>query len=208
MSKENTTIPSITSTSGKSLQEQSFPPMELLSVSVPISALLLLFPILLACSIFLFSGANLVTRRACQSLPPGRSGWPFLGETLEFLRYNKRGCPERFVADRVQEYKSSVFRTSLLGEQIAFLCGPAWNKFVFSNEGKMVEMWWPTSVKRLVGPSLVNKVSEEAMVHKKLLMAGFFGTESLINCVPTMDEITRSHLEAHWEGMHYILCRD
>lgn len=39
-----------------------------------------------------------------------------------------------------------VFKTSVLGEKMAFLCGPEGNKFLFSNENKLVEVWWPSSV--------------------------------------------------------------
>ncbi|KAJ0795264.1 putative protopanaxadiol 6-hydroxylase [Helianthus annuus] len=46
------------------------------------------------------------------NLPPGSFGWPFLGETLEFIRSQTNGNPERFVRDRVERYGSPlVFKT-------------------------------------------------------------------------------------------------
>ncbi|OWM68856.1 hypothetical protein CDL15_Pgr025043 [Punica granatum] len=83
---------------------------------------------------------------------------------------------------------------------MAVLCGPAGNKFVFSNEGKKVAVWWPSSVQQLIGPSLVNTSGDEARVHRKMLM-NFFSIESLMQCIPTVDEVTRGHLATHWQGM-------
>jgi len=74
------------------------------------------------------------------SLPPGRTGWPIIGETLAYV-----SRPEKFVRDRIAKYSSTVFKTSLLGEKMAFLCGPLANKFIFSNEGKLTKLWLPPS---------------------------------------------------------------
>ncbi|OWM86891.1 hypothetical protein CDL15_Pgr015927 [Punica granatum] len=159
---------------------------------IPALALILILPSLLLIKIR--------TKPAWQNLPPGRSGWPFLGETMEFVRANWEGCADKFVRDRVQKYNSTVFRTSLMGEPVAVLCGAAGNKFMFSNEGTKVARWWPDSFRRLIGRSLPLLTGVEAIARRKLLMAGFLNVESLKKCVPTMDELTRRYLMTHWEG--------
>ncbi|KAK4753669.1 hypothetical protein SAY87_001773 [Trapa incisa] len=134
------------------------------------------------------------------NLPPGSSGWPIVGESLELFRGNSEGVPEKFIVDRIERYGSHVFRTSLFGEPMAVLCGPAGNKFLFSNEGKKVGLWWPASVRQLMGPSLVSKSGEEAKAQKKMMMMGLFSLEGLVKCIPIMDEVTRHHLATHWQG--------
>ncbi|KAL8262732.1 hypothetical protein R6Q59_024081 [Mikania micrantha] len=90
------------------------------------------------------------------NLPPGSFGWPFLGETLALLRANWDGVPERFVRERIDKYGSPlVFKTSLLGDRMAVLCGPAGHKFLFGNENKLVAVWWPSPVRKLFGRCLI-----------------------------------------------------
>ncbi|OWM73383.1 hypothetical protein CDL15_Pgr026482 [Punica granatum] len=141
---------------------------------------------------------------ACRNLPPGTFGWPFLGETVEFIRAKSEGCADKFVKDRVERYGSTVFRTSLFGEPMAFLCGPAGNKFLFSNEGKKVAHWFPAPLRWMLEGSFIFMCGDEARVRKKLLTASFFNTESLMKCVPIMDEITRGYLKTHWEGKEEV----
>ncbi|MFS8009051.1 putative dammarenediol 12-hydroxylase [Helianthus anomalus] len=69
---------------------------------------------------------NQKTRRSKINLPPGSFGWPFLGESLALLRAHWDGVPERFVQERIEKHESPlVFKTLLLGEPMAVLCGPA-----------------------------------------------------------------------------------
>ncbi|CAA0818715.1 cytochrome P450- family 716- subfamily A-polypeptide 1 [Striga hermonthica] len=104
-------------------------------------SLLTLFVLLVSLSLhFLFH------RPSSGPLPPGRAGWPVLGESLEFLSTGWHGYPEKFIFDRISRYSSLVFRTHLLGERAAVFCGPSGNKFLFSNENKLVQAWWPASV--------------------------------------------------------------
>ncbi|RVW82089.1 Beta-amyrin 28-oxidase [Vitis vinifera] len=55
------------------------------------------------------------------NLPPGKIGWPMVGESLEFLSTGWKGHPEKFIFDRISKYSSEVFKTSLLGEPAAVL---------------------------------------------------------------------------------------
>ncbi|OWM89854.1 hypothetical protein CDL15_Pgr024603 [Punica granatum] len=151
----------------------------------------------------IFLRTKQISKSDFQKLPPGSSGWPVVGETLDLLRANLEGNPLRFTKDRVEKYNSLVFRTSVLGEQMVVICGPAGNKFAFSNEGKKVVLWWPSSLRRLVGPSFIHKVGDEARTNRKLLVS-FFSVESLINCIPTIDEVTRNHLATHWQGKEEV----
>ncbi|KAJ1405414.1 Cytochrome P450 [Sesbania bispinosa] len=132
-------------------------------------------------------------------LPPGSLGWPIVGETFEFVRTSLENSPLRFVQERMKKYDSRVFKTSLLGNHIAVFCGPAGNKFLYSNENKNVQVWWPSSVKKLLRLSLVNKVGDEAKMIRKFLMT-FLNAEALRNFMPKMDSIAQHHINTHWEG--------
>ncbi|KAM0011788.1 putative cytochrome P450 superfamily [Helianthus debilis subsp. tardiflorus] len=113
---------------------------------------------------------NQKTRRSKINLPPGSFGWPFLGESLALLRAHWDGVPERFIQERIEKHQSPlVFKTLLLGERMAVLCGPAGNKFVFGNENKLVAAWWPLPMRKLFGRCLVTIRGDEAKWTRKML---------------------------------------
>ncbi|CAH9106743.1 unnamed protein product [Cuscuta epithymum] len=153
-------------------------------------------------SILILSTARFIhgKKKRSRNLPPGSFGWPVVGESLEFLRLSREGTPEKFVADRVRKYKSGVFKTSLMGEAVAVLSGPAGNKFLFSNGNKLVATWWPASVQKLLGVCLTTSAGEEGKKMKKL-MSYFVSPAALQQLyIKDMDFVTQQHLQAHWHG--------
>ncbi|KAL8524565.1 hypothetical protein ACS0TY_014239 [Phlomoides rotata] len=117
-------------------------------------------------SIFLF--LHLFQKQSQSKLPSGKTGWLLVGETLEFLSTGQKGYPEKFIFDRIDKYSSSVFRTHLFGEKMVLLGGPGGNKFLFANEDKLLQVWWPPSVGKLF-PSDIRSSSEEAVILRKML---------------------------------------
>ncbi|XP_077235932.1 beta-amyrin 28-monooxygenase-like [Tasmannia lanceolata] len=133
------------------------------------------------------------------NLPPGSFGWPIIGEVFEFLSSGRDGKPESFVRDRMEKYHRQVFKTSLLFEPMAVFCGPAGNKFLFSNENKLVVTWWPTSVQKLFPSSILTSTGDQGKQSRRLLTA-FLKPEALQRYVGTMDEVVEGHMKSEWEG--------
>lgn len=135
-------------------------------------------------------------------LPPGSFGWPILGETLEFLRSGWDGEPGRFLKQRMEKHQNPpVFKTSLTGEPVAVLTGPAAHKFLFGNENKLVQVWWPPSAKKLLGNGLSNSVGEEAKHTRKMLFY-FLSPDALMRLyIKTVDQATQNHIAIHWQGI-------
>ncbi|XP_059636808.1 beta-amyrin 28-monooxygenase-like [Cornus florida] len=156
-------------------------------------SLLCLFVFLVSLSLhFLFyktKGSN---------LPPGKTGWPVIGESLEFLSTGWKGHPEKFIFDRMAKYSSQVFKTSLLGEPAAVFCGAACNKFLFSNENKLVQAWWPDSVDKVFPSSTQTSSKEEAIKMRKML-PNFLKPEALQRYIGIMDTIAQRHFASGWE---------
>ncbi|WMV38540.1 hypothetical protein MTR67_031925 [Solanum verrucosum] len=137
------------------------------------------------------------------TLPPGKTGWPFIGETLEFLSTGWKGHPEKFIFDRMSKYSSSVFRTHLLLENSAVFCGASGNKFLFSNENKLVQVWWPDSINKIF-PSSVDQNTKTTSINEqgirmRRLLPNFFKPEALQRYVGIMDSIAQRHFESFWE---------
>ncbi|KAF8413452.1 hypothetical protein HHK36_001439 [Tetracentron sinense] len=139
-------------------------------------------------------------------LPPGSLGWPILGETLEFLY----GKPEKFVGDRMRKYSPEVFKTKILGEETAVICGPAGNKFLFANEQKLVSAWRPHSMQKLfrsyqaAAPAPAPIPNSREAETKILRSPGFLKPEALMRYLGKMDLITQQHLQTYWVGKEEV----
>ncbi|CDP14237.1 unnamed protein product [Coffea canephora] len=144
-------------------------------------------------------------------LPPGKSGWPVIGESYEFLSTGWKGYPEKFILDRIAKYSSNVFRTHLLGEKAAVFCGAAGNKFLFSNENKLVQAWWPDSVNKVFPSSTQTSSKEEAIKMRKML-PNFLKPEALQRYIGIMDHIAGRHFSSGWENKDQVevfpLCKN
>lgn len=165
--------------------------------------LLLIFVSFVSISLFVlfyrhrshYTGAN---------LPPGKIGYPVIGETIEFLSTGWKGHPEKFIFDRMTRFSTEVFKTSLVGEPAAVFCGAACNKFLFSNENKLVTAWWPSSVNKVFPSSLQTSSQAEAKKMRKLL-PGFMKPEALQRYIGIMDTIAQRHFSADWDNRSEIL---
>ncbi|RZC70809.1 hypothetical protein C5167_033980 [Papaver somniferum] len=137
------------------------------------------------------------------SYPPGKTGWPVFGETIEFLNTARKGVPEIFIRERMKKYSKDIFRTSLLGESVAVLCGPAGNKFLFSNENKLVVAWWPKTVEKIFpSPSNISGQAEAKKMRK--LLPQFLKPEALHRYIPIMDRVVMQHLDREWDNKKEI----
>ena len=126
-------------------------------------------------------------------LPPGSLGLPWLGERPQLLdneylqaQYRKHG---------------PVFKTRLLGRNIAVFLGPEANRFILSGGAHYFE-WrggWPPTFKELLGESLFVQDGEEHRQKRRLLMPAFH-RESLRHYLEAMEDIAVRYLDK-WERL-------
>ena len=125
-------------------------------------------------------------------LPPGKMGFPFVGETLTFLRQSD------FAVKRYAQY-GPIYKTHLMGRPTAVLAGAEANEFLL-NSGMDHFSWasgWPNTFKELLGRSLFVQDGEEHR-HKRRLIAPAFHGRALASYVEMMDQIIQKYL-AFWE---------
>lgn len=175
---------------------------------LPLSTYYYAAVLLLVFTILFLTGRNISRKsrnkvnRSGLNLPPGSYGWPILGESLEFIRTRNDGCSRKSVQDRMEKYKSEVFKTSMLGESMAVLCGPAGNKFLFSNENKQVTLWWPVSVRKLLGKCIATSPGPDGLRMRKTASL-FFTPDTFAKLyIQTMDIVSQHHLHTRWQGTH------
>jgi retinoid hydroxylase len=124
-------------------------------------------------------------------LPPGKSGLPWIGETIAFI------TDPDFANKRRQQY-GAIFRTHIIGRPTVVMSGAAANKFILATHFDKFS-WrdgWPDNFKELLGASLFLQEGAEHQRNRKLLMPAFHG-KALVNYVATMTEITDRYL-AKW----------
>ncbi|KAK2972436.1 hypothetical protein RJ640_003862 [Escallonia rubra] len=139
------------------------------------------------------------------SLPLGRTGWTVIGETLHYLSEIQSGTLENFVTDRMNKYSSKVFKTSLIGQPMAILCGPEGNKFLFSNEKKLVQVWFPGWSNKIF-PKSHNISNNEDFINIRRMLPLFLKADSLQKYVGIMDLVMKQHLQKNWDGDHVQVC--
>ncbi|PIN09372.1 Cytochrome P450 CYP4/CYP19/CYP26 subfamily [Handroanthus impetiginosus] len=83
-------------------------------------------------------------------LPPGRRGWPIVGDSINWYNAVASSHPPRFVEKQVQRF-GKIFSCSLFGKWAVVSADPAFNRFVMQNEGKLFQSSYPKSFRDLVG---------------------------------------------------------
>ncbi|KAG5524932.1 hypothetical protein RHGRI_031571 [Rhododendron griersonianum] len=150
--------------------------------------------------VILLASLSLISRaknryKGNSNLPPGTTGWPVVGESAKFALLG----PEKYINGRMDACSPAVFQTSLLGEKMAVFCGPAGNKFLFSNENKLLTSWLPLSMRKaLVFPSFVESTKENLAALKRSFMHEILKPEALKHYIPVMDSMAKSHIEEKW----------
>lgn len=157
-----------------------------------------LVPVILLVSIFAYTRSS----KDSKNLPPGSLGWPIMGQTVEFLF----GKPEKFVFDRMRKYSPDIFKTKILGEETAVICGPSGHKFLFSNDQKIFTAFRPHSMQKIFRSyqaAAPDQISRDAEA-KILRSPGFLKPEALVRYLGKMDSITQQQLHTHWEGKDVV----
>lgn len=100
-----------------------------------LSHVLLCLFFVLASIIFLIF-LKLSYKRNKKNLPPGYMGIPWIGETMEFYKAQRKNeLFELFIQPRISKY-GKIFKTHLMGSPTVIVNGANANKFFLSNELK------------------------------------------------------------------------
>ena len=126
--------------------------------------------------------------------PPGRLGLPIIGESISYLRN-----PEKFILQRQQRY-GNVFKTHLFGSPNVVLIGADAVQFLFSNDGKKLEMTNTPNFETLLGEKSIGVQigSAHQVLRRQLFQA--FQPRALARYAVTMEAVTQQYLKK-WEKM-------
>ncbi|KAG6473343.1 hypothetical protein ZIOFF_067258 [Zingiber officinale] len=89
-------------------------------------------------------------KRKQLNLPPGRRGWPFVGETFGYLKPHPATSVGQFMEQHISRY-GKIYRSNLFGEPTIVSADAALNRFILQNEGKLFECSYPSSIGGILG---------------------------------------------------------
>lgn len=136
--------------------------------------------------------------RSSDELPPGNLGLPFVGENLQFLWALGANKAQQFFHEREKKF-GRVYKTSLTGHTTVVVCGPSGNRFILSNENKLVVLSWPSSFMKLFGrDSLSGKFGDEHRI-VRAAVASFFTPSVLQNYIAKISSEIERHIDEKWK---------
>ncbi|XP_044470662.1 cytochrome P450 90B1 [Mangifera indica] len=84
------------------------------------------------------------------NLPPGNMGWPFIGETIGYLKPYSATSVGEFMENHIARY-GKIYKSNLFGEPTIVSVDAGLNRFIFQNEGKLFECSYPRSIGGILG---------------------------------------------------------
>ncbi|KAA3474369.1 cytochrome P450 90B1-like [Gossypium australe] len=89
------------------------------------------------------------------NLPPGNMGWPFLGETIGYLRpysaTSEQNLSLSFELNSTFFRYGNIYKSNLFGEKTIVSADAGLNKFILQNEGRLFECSYPRSIGGILG---------------------------------------------------------
>jgi cytochrome P450 family 26 subfamily A len=134
-----------------------------------------------------------------RNLPDGSLGLPLIGETISYLRANKKDQAIQWIDERVAKY-GPVFKTSLLGTPVVFIVGLAGNKFLLGSGEDVFATERPKRIADLQGENNIFELSGSRYRLIKRAMLSFLKPESLQNYVKRMDDLVTDSLSKEIKG--------
>ncbi|KAL0365399.1 UNVERIFIED_CONTAM: Abscisic acid 8'-hydroxylase 4 [Sesamum angustifolium] len=128
-------------------------------------------------------------------LPPGSTGWPYVGETLQL--YSKD--PNAFFSDKQKRY-GDVFKTHILGCPCVMLASPEAARFVLVTNAELFKPTYPKSKEKMIGPAALFFHRGEYHNHLRKLVQSSFSPEAIKKLIPGIEAIAVSILGSWLSG--------
>ncbi|XP_047331929.1 taxadiene 5-alpha hydroxylase [Impatiens glandulifera] len=150
---------------------------------------------------------NLMNKKK-RLLPPGELGLPWIGETLDFYRAQKKNkILEEFIQPRIDKY-GKIFKTRIMGSPTVVVNGADANRFFLSNEFKLVVSAWPSSSVQLMGKNSIMEKQGESHRFIRGIISSSLNPNGLESIVPKICKLVQSHLDKHWDGQESVRLYD
>ncbi|CAL9009820.1 unnamed protein product [Prunus brigantina] len=166
--------------------------------------------ILILSIIFLYrNNSNLILRskHRRRPLPLGTLGWPFLGETIEFVSCAYSDCPESFMDKRRHLY-GKVFKSHIFGSPTIVSTDAEVSKFVLQSDAKAFVPSYPKSLTELMGKSSILLINGALQRRVHGLIGAFFKSPHLKAQITTDMQKYVQQSMANWRDDRPIYIQD
>lgn len=128
-----------------------------------------------------------------KKLPPGSLGFPFVGESISFVRAQKQNKTEEWIRKRIDMF-GPAFKTSLMGRKTVVLTGQAGNRFVFSGADNCISLNQPSRAVKIFGKYSLFEISGKRHKLIRGAIASFLKPESIQRYLQQMDTLVQEQL--------------
>ncbi|KAJ4762419.1 cytochrome P450 family protein [Rhynchospora pubera] len=105
-------------------------------------------------------------------------GWPFIGETFEYLKHHPSFSLGRYLQSNIRRY-GKIFKSNLFGEPTIISADSGLNRFVLQNEGRFFEASYPESVVRIFGEYSMLSLTGDGHKEMRSIAMNFMSSERL-----------------------------
>ncbi|KAJ4822996.1 hypothetical protein Tsubulata_000369 [Turnera subulata] len=136
-------------------------------------------------------------------VPKGNLGWPFIGETLNFISCGYSSKPVSFMEKRRSLY-GKVFKTHILGTPIIISTDPGVNKVILQNHGNTFIPAYPKSITELMGEFSILQTNGNLQKRVHALVGGFLRSPQFkARITKDIEDSVKLNLDS-WRDMHLI----
>ncbi|XP_041000238.1 3-epi-6-deoxocathasterone 23-monooxygenase CYP90D1-like [Juglans microcarpa x Juglans regia] len=141
------------------------------------------------------------------TLPLGTLGWPFIGETIEFVSFAYSDRPETFMDKRCRIY-GKVFKSHIFGSPTIVSTDAEVSKFVLQSDSKTFVPSYPKSLTELMGESSILLINGSLQRKIHGLIGAFFKSPHLkAQITKDMHKYVQESMET-WKDDHPIYVQD
>lgn len=133
-------------------------------------------------------------------------GLPLIGETLQFFTPNTSSDIPPFIKERMDRY-GPIFKTNLVGRPVVISTDSDLNYFIFQQEGRLFESWYPDTFTEIFGRQNVGSLHGFLYKYLKSMMLNLFGPESLKKMLPEVEQAANRTLH-QWSFQDTIELKD
>ncbi|KEH18338.1 putative 3-epi-6-deoxocathasterone 23-monooxygenase [Medicago truncatula] len=140
-------------------------------------------------------------------LPLGTLGWPFIGETIDFVSCAYTDRPESFMNKRCAMY-GKVFKSHIFGSPTIVSTDADVNKFILQSDAKVFVPSYPKSLMQLMGESSILLINGTLQRRIHGLIGAFFKSQQLkVQITSDMQKYVQESM-ANWKEDQPIYIQD
>ncbi|KAF8406900.1 hypothetical protein HHK36_006021 [Tetracentron sinense] len=157
--------------------------------------------------IILYRSLRRIRSRYSSPLPLGTLGWPFIGETIEFISCAYSDHPESFMDKRRRMY-GKVFKSHIFGSPTIVSTDAEVSRFVLQSDAKVFIPSYPKSLTELMGKSSILLINGNLQRRVHGLIGAFFKSPHLkAQITQDMRKYVQESMES-WKDNNLIYIQD